>query len=57
MSHYSSYLEEIETRKEQGLPFMGAPTISELDTWNYAGRHSSKARPAQDELTDDGSGR
>jgi hypothetical protein len=44
-------------RKEQGLPFMGAPTISELDTWNYAGRHSSKARPAQDELTDDGSGR
>ena len=29
-------------RKEQGLPFMGAPTVSELDTWNYAGETESR---------------
>ena len=33
-------------RKEQGLPFMGAPTISELDTWNYAGRGPKRADQA-----------
>ena len=27
-------------RKQQGLPFMGAPTISELETWNYSGSNS-----------------
>ena len=29
-------------RKEQGLPFMGAPTVSELDTWNYAGARKGR---------------
>jgi uncharacterized membrane protein YfcA len=39
-------------RKEQGLPFMGAPTVSELDTWNYAGARqrgaSSRASATDD---------
>ena len=45
-------------RKEQGLPFMGAPTVSELDTWNYAGvaqRYSQKPRAAS-ECEEDPSG-
>ena len=33
-------------RKEQGLPFMGAPTVSELDTWNYAGPRKRKPEKA-----------
>lgn len=30
-------------RKEQGLPFMGAPTVSELDSWTY-GRTTREPR-------------
>ena len=35
-------------RKEQGLPFMGAPTVNELDTWNYAGSRNgtSESNPS-----------
>ena len=42
-------------RKEQGLPFMGAPTVSELDTWNYAGasrRRSEKLRSPDNQAED-----
>jgi uncharacterized membrane protein YfcA len=37
-------------RKEQGLPFMGAPTVAELDTWNYAG---ARQRGSTASATDD----
>lgn len=30
-------------RREQGLPYFGAPTVSELDTWNYNGRREPRA--------------
>jgi len=41
-------------RKEQGLPFMGAPTVSELDTWNYAGPRKRKLKKADSAAGDDG---
>lgn len=40
-------------RKEQCLPFMGAPTVSELDTWNYAGPRKKKAETADSAAGDD----
>ena len=40
-------------RKEQGLPFMGAPTVSELDTWNYAGPRKRKPEKADSAAGDD----
>ncbi|ANH38212.1 Sulfite exporter TauE/SafE [Nocardioides dokdonensis FR1436] len=38
-------------RKEQGLPFMGAPTVSELDNWTY-GRSTHTPRQRKDSATD-----
>jgi uncharacterized membrane protein YfcA len=41
-------------RKEQGLPFMGAPTVSELDSWTYgrSSRTSPQEKSAADERVD-----
>ena len=33
-------------RKEQGLPFMGAPTVEELENPGWKRRADSRARPS-----------
>ncbi|GAA4109696.1 hypothetical protein GCM10022215_04250 [Nocardioides fonticola] len=34
-------------RKQQGLPYFGAPTVAELDTWTYGGARAASRSDAQ----------
>lgn len=34
-------------RKQQGLPYFGAPTVAELDTWTYGGARATSKSDAQ----------